>query len=175
MTFLPGQFWYVFSVAFLCFVYTFGTEDSKRDETDTASGDSAKFKLLLCVIVLSPACHRLYLSSFFSLFHSRALHILYALIDDAFVSCFATFRLAGAIVVLAATRCKKANASTYSGVLGCEVSCVSSVARSNIYYIRASIHEYIYIYTHTYSDISDSILNNRKNLLLSVHVCTFSY
>lgn len=64
------------NVVFRCFVYIFVTEDI---ETDTASDDSAKFKLLLCATLLSPACHRLYyLSSFFSLFHSRALHVLYA-------------------------------------------------------------------------------------------------
>lgn len=33
----------------------------------------------------------------------------------------------------------------------------------------------IHIYTHTYSDISDSILGNMKSLLLSVYVCTLSY
>lgn len=95
--------------------------------------------------------------------------------NGAFISCFATFRLAGAIVVLAATRCKMTNASTYSGVLGSEVSCVSSVGRSNIYTYNAHPYMNIHIYTHTYSDISDSILGNMKNLLLSVHVCTLSY
>lgn len=69
----------VFLLFFWRFVYIFVTEDIGRDETDTASDDSAKFKLLLCVIVLLPLCHWVYFTCLVSFLSSTLeLYMFYA-------------------------------------------------------------------------------------------------